>query len=88
MKTCVTCMVQGRSFVYFERVRAFLVACTDAAGAAELPAPLRTALRALSFEVRLAYVGLCRDDFDARVAPLQEPVRNEVRAILVGDREP
>jgi hypothetical protein len=88
MRTCVTCMVQGRSFVYFERVRAFLVACTDAAGAAELPAPLRTALRALSFEVRLAYIGLCRDDFDARVAPLQEPVRTEVRAILRGDREP
>jgi hypothetical protein len=88
MRTCITCMVQGRSFVYFERVRAFLNACTDAAGAAELPEPLRAALRALSFEVRLAYIGLCRDDYDARVQPLQEPVRNEVRAILRGDREP
>jgi hypothetical protein len=88
MRTCIICMVQGRSFVYFERVRAFLVACTDAAGAATMPEPLRTALRALSFEVRLAYIGLCRDDFDARVQPLQEPVRNEVRAILRGDREP
>jgi hypothetical protein len=88
MRTCVTCMVQGRSFVYFERVRTFLVACTDAAGAATMPEPLRAALRGLSFEVRLAYIGLCRDDYDARVQALQEPVRNEVRAILRGDREP
>jgi hypothetical protein len=88
MRTCITCMVQGRSFVYFERVRVFLSACTDATGAAEMPEPLRAALRALSFEVRLAYIGLCRDDYDTRVQPLQEPVRNEVRAILRGDREP
>ena len=81
-------MVQGRSFVYFERVRAFLVACIDAAAAAEMPEPLRTALRALTFEVRIAYIGLCHDDYDAHVQPLQAPVRNEVRAILRGDREP
>jgi hypothetical protein len=42
----------------------------------------------LSFEVRLAHIGLCRDDYDTRVQPLQEPVRNEVRAILRGDRDP
>ena len=88
MRTCVICMVQGRSFVYFERVRAFLVGLHRRRRRGEMPEPLRIALRALSFEVRLAYIGLCRDDFDARVRPLQEPVRNEVRAILRGDREP
>jgi hypothetical protein len=88
MRTCITCMVHGRSFVFFERVRVFLVACTDAAGAAEMPEPLRTALRALTFEVRLAYYGLCKDDYDARVQPLQPAVRNQVAAILRGDAEP
>ena len=79
---------QGRSFVFFERVRVFLLACTDAAGAAEMPDALRNALKALTFEVRLAYYGLCKDDYEARVQPLEPAVRNQVAAILRGDAEP
>jgi hypothetical protein len=88
MRTIVLCMVQGRSWVFFERVRAFLLACTNAAGAAEMPAELRTALKALTFDVRIAYYGLCKDDYDTRVQPLQPAVRSQVAAILRGDAEP
>jgi hypothetical protein len=88
MRTCVTCMVRGGSFVYFDRVRVFAQACSDAAGQATMPDPLRAALRALPFEVRIAYFGLCQDDYAARVEPLQDPVKREVRAILRGDAEP
>ena len=87
-RTCVTVMAHGRSFLFFERTRVLLTALTDAAGAAEMPAALRTALRGLTFEARLAYIGLCQDDCNARLAALSEPVRGEVRAILRGDREP
>ena len=52
-----------------------------------MPEPLRAALRGLTFEARLAYIGLCREDYDARRRPC-EAVRTEVRAILSGDREP
>ena len=62
LRTCVICMITGRSFVYFERVRAFLLACSAAAGATEMPEALRSALRGLSFEVRLAYFRFCEDD--------------------------
>jgi hypothetical protein len=88
LRTCVIGMVYGGSFVYFDRVRVFAQACSAAAGAAAMPEPLRVALRALSFEVRIAYYGLCADDYAARVEPLPEPVRVEVRAVLRGDREP
>ena len=88
MRTCIIAMVQGRSFVFFERMRVFISACVDAVAAAEMPEPLRAALRALTFEVRIAYAGLCQDDYDVHVQPLQPPVRSEVRAILRGDREP
>ncbi len=88
MRTCITCMCAGRSFVFFERVRVFLVACTDAAGAAEMPEALRNALKALTFEVRIAYYALCKDDYQARVQPLEPAVRNQVAAILRGDAEP
>jgi hypothetical protein len=88
MRTCITVMVHGRSFLFFERTRALLVALSGAAGAAELPDELRTALRGLTFEARLAYIGLCREDCDARLAGLSEAVRGQVRAILRGDREP
>ena len=72
-------MVTGRSFVYFDRVRTFLLACSAAAGAAELPEALRAALRGLSFEVRLAYYRFCEDDYQrARAARCEEPVRREV----------
>ena len=57
MRTCIKCMCAGRSFVFFERVRVFLLACTDAAGATEMPDALRKALKALTFEVRIAYYG-------------------------------
>ena len=36
-----------------------------------MPEPLRAALRGLTFEARLAYIGLCREDYDARAAALQ-----------------
>jgi hypothetical protein len=88
MRTCVTCMIHGGSFVYFDRVRVFAQACSDAAGQPTMPDPLRAALRALPFEVRIAYFGLCQDDYAARVEPLQDPVKREVRAILRGDAEP
>jgi hypothetical protein len=88
LRTCVIGMVYGGSLVYFDRVRVFAQACSAAAGAAAMPEPLRAALRALSFEVRIAYYGLCADDYAARVEPLAEPVRAEVRSILRGDREP
>jgi hypothetical protein len=88
MRTCITVMAHGRSFVFFERTRVLLSELTAAAGAAELPEALRAALRGLTFEARLAYIGLCRDDADARLAGLTEAVRGEVRAILRGDREP
>ena len=81
-------MCAGRSFVFFERVRVFLLACVDAAAATEMPEALRTALKALTFEVRIAYYGLCKDDYQARVQPLQPAVRNQVAAILRGDAEP
>ncbi|MGH2947253.1 MAG: hypothetical protein ACRDPC_13540, partial [Solirubrobacteraceae bacterium] len=88
LRTCVIGMVTGRSFVYFDRVRAFAQACTAAAGAAEMPEALRTALRGLSLEVRMGYYRFSEDDYRERVVPLQEPVRREVTAILRGDREP
>ena len=88
MRTIIKCMCAGRSFVFFERVRVFLLACTDAAGATEMPDELRKALKALTFEVRIAYYGLCSDDYEARVQPLQPAVRNQVAAILRGDAEP
>jgi hypothetical protein len=88
MRTIIKCMVEGRSFVFFERVRVFLLACTDAAGATEMPDELRKALKALTFEVRIAYYGLCKDDYDTRVQPLQPAVRSQVAAILRGDAEP
>ncbi len=88
MKTCITCMCAGRSFVFYERVRVFLLACVDAAGATEMPEALRTALKGLTFEVRIAYYALCKDDYQARVQPLEPAVRNQVAAILRGDAEP
>jgi hypothetical protein len=88
MRTCVIGMIYGGSFVYFDRVRVFAQACSAAAGAVAMPEALRVALRALSFEVRIAYYGLCADDYAARVEPLSEPVKTEVRAVLRGDREP
>ena len=88
MRTCITVMAHGRSFLFFERTRVLLSALTDAAGAATMPEPVRAALRGLTFEARLAYIGLCREDCDARLAGLSEAVRGEVRAILRGDREP
>lgn len=88
MRTCITVMAHGRSFLFFERTRVLLSALTDAAGSETMPDELRAALRGLTFEARLAYIGLCRDDCDARLAGLSEAVRGEVRAILRGDREP
>ena len=87
LRTCVTCMVTGRSFAYFERVQTFVNACSAAAAETEMPDGLRAALRGLSFEVRLAYYRFCEDDYRIRVLPLQEPVRREVTAILRGERE-
>ena len=46
-----------------------------------------SALRGLSFDVRLAYYRFCEDDYRDRVLPLQEPVRREVTAILRGDAD-
>jgi hypothetical protein len=88
LRTCVTCMITGRSFAYFERVRAFLLACSAAAGATEMPEALRSALRGLSFEVRLAYFRFCEDDRQQRVGALEERVRGPVLSILRGDAEP
>jgi hypothetical protein len=88
LRTCVIAMVTGRSFVFFERMAAFARACSAAAGATELPDALRTALRALTLEVRLGYFRFSEDDYRTRVLPLQEPVRREVTAILRGDRDP
>ena len=87
LRTCVICMITGRSFVFFERVRAFLLACSAAAGATELPEALRAALRGLTFEVRLAYFRFCEDDRRQRVGALEEGVRGQVLAILRGDAE-
>jgi hypothetical protein len=88
LRTCVTCMVYGRSWVYFDRVRVLVQACGAAAGATEMPEALRSALRGLSFEVRLAFYRLCEDSYRAAVEPLAEPLRSQVRAILRGEREP
>lgn len=88
LRTCTICVVTGRSFAYFDRVREFAQACTAAAGAAAMPAVLRTALRGLSLDVRMGYYRFCEDDYRLRVLPLQEPVRREVTAILRGDSEP
>jgi hypothetical protein len=87
LRTCVTCMVTGRSFAYFERVATFARACSAAAGAAAMPDALRSALRGLSLDVRLAYYRFCEDDYRDRVLPLEEPVRREVTAILRGDAD-
>ena len=54
----------------------------------EMPEALRTALKGLTFEVRIAYYALCKDDYQARVQPLEPAVRNQVAAILRGDAEP
>jgi hypothetical protein len=86
-RTCAICMVAGGSFVYFERVRAFAQACGAAAGATETPEALRTALRGLSLEVRLAYYRFCEDAYRAHVEPLADPVKRDVRAILRGERD-
>ena len=89
MRTCITVHGAGRSFVFFERVRVLPAArCTDAAGATEMPDELRNALKALTFEVRIAYYGLCKDDYEARVQPLSRPCATRSRAILRGDAEP
>ena len=88
LRTCVTSMVTGGSFAYFDRVRTFAQACSAAAGEAEMPEALRGALRGLSLDVRLGYYRFCEDDYRERVLPLQEPVRREVTAILRGDRDP
>ena len=69
MRTCVTVMVHGRSFVFFERTRVSSCALHRRRGRGrDAASRCATALRALTFEVRLAYIGLCRDDCDARVA--------------------
>jgi hypothetical protein len=81
-------MTGGRSFLFVERARVFIAACVDATAATEMPDEIRTALKALTFEARLAYIGLCKDAYEAHVLPLQPAVRNEVSAILRGDREP
>jgi len=88
MRTCITVMTGGRSFLFFERTRVFISACVDASAATEMPDELRNSLKALTFEARLAYIGLCKDAYEAHVLPLQPAVRNEVSAILRGDREP
>jgi hypothetical protein len=62
MRVCVIAMVSGRSFVYFDRMRIFAQACSAAAGVAAMPDKLRTALRRLSFEVRLGYYRFCEHD--------------------------
>ena len=53
-----------------------------------MPEALRSALRGLSFEVRLAYFRFCEDDRQQRVGALEERVRGQVLAILRGDAEP
>ena len=88
MRTCVICMITGRSFVYFDRVRVFAQSCSAAAGAGEMPEALRGALRDLSLDVRMGYYRFCEDAYRVHVEPLQEPVRRQVRAILRGDAEP
>jgi hypothetical protein len=87
LRTCVVCMVTGGSFAYYDRTLAFTRACDAAAGVSVPPEALRTALRALPLQVRLAYYRFCEDDYRTRVLPLEEPVRREVTAILRGDAD-
>ena len=88
LRTCVICMVTGGSFAYYDRTLALTRALDAAAGQTELPEALRTALRALPLQVRLAYYRFCEDDFRVRVQPLEESVRRTVTAILRGDADP
>ncbi len=86
-------MLVGRSFVYWDRMEAFLAALDRtravATTATEIPAEVRTALRALSLDVRLTFFRLTED---ARRLYVDQSVpagwRNQVLRILRGDAEP
>jgi hypothetical protein len=86
-------MIVGRSFVYWERMEGFLAALdrtrVDARDATEIPPEVRTALRGLSFEVRLAFFRLTEDARRLYVdQTLPEAWRGQVLSILRGDAEP
>jgi hypothetical protein len=86
-------MVTGRSFLYWERMEAFLAAldrtrATETA-ATDVPADVRAALRGLSLDVRLGFFRLTED---ARRLYVDQSVpagwRAQVLSILRGDAEP
>ena len=61
MRTCITVMAHGRSFLFFERTRRAAVGADRRRGRGrDARARCATALRGLTFEARLAYIGLCR----------------------------
>jgi hypothetical protein len=85
-------MIVGRSFVYWDRMEGFLAALdrtrVDARDATEIPPEVRTALRGLSLEVRLAFFRLTEDARRLYVdTTLPEAWRGQVLSILRGDAE-
>jgi hypothetical protein len=85
-------MIVGRSFVYWDRMEGFLAALdrtrVEARDATEIPPAVRTALRGLSFEVRLAFFRLTEDARRLYVdTTLPEAWRGQVLSILRGDAE-
>jgi hypothetical protein len=85
-------MIVGRSFVYWDRMEGFLAALdrtrAEAREATQIPPEVRTALRGLSFEVRLAFFRLTEDARRLYVdTTLPEGWRNQVLSILRGDAE-
>lgn len=85
-------MIVGQSFVYWDRMEGFLAALdrtrVEARDATEIPPEVRTALRGLSLEVRLAFFRLTEDARRLYVdTTLPEAWRNQVLSILRGDAE-
>jgi hypothetical protein len=85
-------MIVGQSFVHWDRMEGFLAALdrtrVDARDATEIPPVVRTALRGLSLEVRLAFFRLTEDARRLYVdTTLPEAWRNQVLSILRGDAE-
>ncbi len=86
-------MIVGRSFLYWERMEAFLAALDRTRAtettATEVPADVRAALRGLSFEVRLGFFRLTEDARRLYVdQTLPAGWRGTVHSILRGDAEP
>lgn len=87
-RACVIVMLNTGSVAQYDAAWALQQACWAAHDATELPAPLRSALRALSFHGKLSFYRFGDEAYTIAVNPLPDAFRREVIQTLRAEREP